>query len=68
MATSSDYLSPSPPSPRGDHWKELSALVAAAAPSSVAELDNWFDAQLIDLEDKQKAFITHRSLRKNLRG
>lgn len=68
MTTSSDNRSPSPPSPRGDHWKELSDAVAASTPTMVANLDHWFDEQLADLEVQQQRFITRRSLRKNLRG
>lgn len=68
MTTSSDNRSPSPPSPGGDHWKELSDAIAASTPTMVANLDHWFDEQLAVLEVKQKSFITPRSLRKNLRG
>ena len=68
MTTSSDNRSPSPPSPGGDHWNELSDAVAASMPTMVAELDHWFDRQLAHLEVQQKDFITNRSLRKNLRG
>lgn len=68
MTTSSDNRSPSPPTPGGDHWKELSDTIAATTPTSVAELGQWFDEQLADLEVKQASFVTRRSLRKNLRG
>jgi hypothetical protein len=67
MTTSSDNRSPSPPNPSGEHWAELSQAVATKS-QSVAVLEDWFDRQLIELEAKQSSFITHRSLRKNLRG
>lgn len=64
MTTSSDSRTPSAPRPDGGHWRELTA----ALPATVATLDAWFDQQLGELERRNAAFITHRSLRKNLRG
>ncbi len=64
MTTSSENCVPSAPRPEGNHWSELTASL----PESVATLDRWMDDQLEQLEMEQRAFVTHRSLRKNLRG
>lgn len=68
MTTSSDSRTPSAPRPDGEHygrhWRELTA----ALPPTVATLDAWFDEQLDELERRNATFITHRSLRKDLRG
>lgn len=64
MTTSSDSRTPSAPRPGGDHWRELTA----ALPPTLATLDSWFDEQLDELERRNSTFITHRTLRKHLRG
>ena len=64
MTTSSDHRRPTPPSPSGEHWQELTATLPQQPAEAFAE---WLSRQLEELETEQSRFTSPKSLNKSLR-
>lgn len=55
MTTSSDSRSPNAPNPKGEHWKELTAVLPER---TMDQFSDWIDEQLSVLEAELSSFVT----------